>query len=1021
MGKMKVHEIAKELNLKNEEVLEMLKKMGVEAKSHLAAIDEDVVQKLRASKKGKDSNKNAIRESKDDNPHIIRRKVKVISTDDEGNEVENITTKAGNVIQRSSVVHESKNNKDAYSKEGLGVVKSNYSKNNLYGQRNRVNNIVVTKNGKPIETPEPSKTQTVESAVENTVEKETINVDRQYNNSRNDDNRNNYRNSDSRNERTDRRPYNNENNNNYNKNNNYNNGNRSYNNNENGRPQFNRQNGTNNAGNNQYNNRNDRRPYNNSNNGENRPYNNNGQGSRPYNNNGQDSRPYNNNSQGSRPYNNNGQSSRPYNNNYNGNRPQFNRQNGNNTEYKVNQFIKEASSVPILEKETRDYSTVLIDKKKNTTDKNSESKKEKLNKNQIREADTRIEFNKFRGMQVDSSSEGIMEFYDRGNLSRKYGNKKKSKAKEQMQHTKIIPLTEVRLPEAMTVKYFAEIIKTQASDIIKKLFGLGIMATVNQEIDFDTAFLIASEIGIEAKKEVVVTEEDILFDDSEDDESCMKPRPPIVTVMGHVDHGKTSLLDRIREANVVSGEAGGITQHIGAYKVKVNDKEITFLDTPGHAAFTEMRARGAQVTDIVIIVVAADDGIKPQTKEAISHAKAADVSIIVAINKIDKPEANVEKVKRELLEEGLVAEEWGGDTIIVPVSAKTGEGLDNLLEMVLLVADVKDFKADPKKQSKGTVIEARLDKSKGTIASVLVQRGTLNIGDTIVVGDIIGKIRNMVNDKGEKIKKAGPSTPVEILGLPTVPETGEIFYEVKDEKTAHKLIEKRKAKVRTDLIKHGNALTLDDLFSQIKEGNLKDLNLIIKADVQGSVEAIKDSLVKLSNDEVRIRVIHSGAGGINESDVTLAKVSNAIIIGFNVRPDSMAASIAEKEKVDMRLYRVIYDAINDVEAAMKGMLAPTFKEVQLGTAEVRMVFKASNIGTIAGSYIKSGKFVRNAQVRIVRDSVVVHDGKIESIKREKDDVKEIAEGYECGIKIEGFNDIKELDILECYEMQEQKK
>ena len=937
MGKMKVHEIAKAINAETNEVIGKLKEMGIEVKSHLSAIDEDIAKKVMASYKNNNAfqgqEKAPAKEPKD-NPHIIRRKVKVISTDEKGNEVENITTKSGNNIERKSIVHKNENRSSAYNKDGLGVVKSNYSRSgyNNFRNQNRISNIVVTRNGKPVEQPK------VEEPKEekNTAYKYNEENEKVTSNSSNNNNK----------------PFNK----NYNRDNRQNNGKEGF--------------------------------------GERKQYNN-----RPYNNqNGNNQR-------------------RPF----NGQKRPFDKSQSNSTTYKVNQYIKEASQAPAIEKETRDYSSnVLMDKKKNTVERNGENRKEKLNKNQMREADTRMEFSKFRGMQVDSSSDNIMEFYDRGESSRKYGSKKK-KAKTQMNHTKIIPLTEVTLPETMTVKQFAEAVKTQASDIIKKLFSLGIMATVNQEIDFDTAYIIASEMGINASKEVVVTEEDILFDDSEDDIENTEVRPPIVTVMGHVDHGKTSLLDKIRKANVVSGEAGGITQHIGAYKVVVNSKEITFLDTPGHEAFTEMRARGAQVTDIVVIVVAADDGIKPQTREAISHAKAAGVSIIVAINKIDKPTANVEKVKQELLEADLVPEEWGGDTIVVPVSAHTGEGIENLLEMILLVAEVKDFRANPNKQSKGTVIEARLDKSKGSIASVLVQRGTLNVGDTIVVGEIIGKVRSMTNDKGEKVKLAGPSTPVEILGLPAVPETGDIFYEVKDEKTAHKLVEKRRAKARAQLIKQGSAVTLDDLFSQIKEGEMKDLNIIIKADVQGSVEAIKDSLVKLSNDEVRVKVVHSAAGGINESDVTLAKVSNAIIIGFNVRPDSQARNMADKEKVDLRLYNVIYDAINDVEAAMKGLLAPKYKEVALGTAEVRQIFKASNIGTIAGSYITSGKVVRNALVRVVRDSVVIYDGKIESIKREKDDVKEVAEGYECGIKIEKFNDIKELDILECYEMQEEQR
>jgi len=959
LGKMKVHEIAKAANLGTNEVMEKLKNMGIEVKSHMSAVEDDIAQKIINSEKKNSKSQNpekiANKDPKDANPHIIRRKVKVISTDEKGNEVENITTKSGNSIERKSIVHESKHKENNYSKEGLGVVRSNRSKMGYNNRnRNQISNIVVTRNGKPIEPPKKEEVKEVKveekvSGVETKVENNVKTIENRNNNFERRNN-NNY----------EKKPYNNQNNNGQ------------------------------------------RRPYNNTNSGNN--------GNNSFNN---GKRQFNNNNNGERRQNNGG-----YNNN--GQRRPYNNQT-NSTNYKVNQYIKEASQAPVIEKETRDYSSnVLMDKKKNTSERNLEAKRERLNKNQMREADTRMEFSKFRGMQVDSSSDNIMEFYDRGESGRKYGSKKK-KEKKQMNHTKIIPLTEVTLPETMTVKEFAEAVKTQAADIIKRLFSLGIMATVNQEIDFDTAYLIAADMGITATQEVVVTEEDILFDDSEDKIEDTEVRPPIVTVMGHVDHGKTSLLDRIRKANVVSGEAGGITQHIGAYKVNINDKEITFLDTPGHEAFTEMRARGAEVTDIVVIVVAADDGIKPQTREAISHAKAANVSIIVAINKIDKPTANIEKVKQELLEAELIPEEWGGDTIVVPVSAHTGEGIDNLLEMILLVAEVKDFRANPNKQSKGTVIEARLDKSRGSIASVLVQRGTLNVGDTIVVGEIVGKVRSMTNDKGEKIKVAGPSTPVEILGLPSVPQTGDIFYEVKDEKTAHKLVEKRKAKARAELIKKGSTVTLDDLFSQIKEGEMKDLNIILKADVQGSVEAIKDSLVKLSNEEVRVKVIHSAAGGINESDVTLAKVSNAIIIGFNVRPDSLAGAMADKEKVDLRLYSVIYDAINDVEAAMKGMLAPTYKEVALGTAEVRKVFKASNIGTIAGSYITSGHLVRNALVRVIRDSVVVYDGKIESIKREKDDVREIAEGYECGIKIEKYNDIKELDILECYEMQEEQR
>lgn len=692
-----------------------------------------------------------------------------------------------------------------------------------------------------------------------------------------------------------------------------------------------------------------------------------------------------------------------------------------NTQYQVNKFMKQASSAPVEQKEQREYSNSQIDKKKYEAKGTSqEAKKEKLDKNKLREKHSRVSTSKLRGLEVDSSS-GMLDLYERDtDFSRRQGSSKKKEKKQEMKQTMIIPMTEVKLPEVMSVKYFAELIKKQASEVIKKLFGLGIMATVNQEIDFDTAYLVAEEFGITAEKEVEIKEEDILFDESEDDENDMVPRPPIVVVMGHVDHGKTSLLDKIRSANVVSKEAGGITQHIGAYKVKCKDKEICFLDTPGHEAFTAMRARGAQVTDVAIIVVAADDGIKPQTIEAVDHAKAAGVSIIVAINKIDKPTADVERVKREIMNIGLVPEEWGGDTICVPISAMTGEGIDNLLEMILLVAEMKDLKANPNKQAKGTVLEARLDKNTGILVSMLVQRGELNVGDTIVVGDVIGKVRAMKDDKGKKIKAAGPSTPVELLGLGEMPHTGDLFYEVDDEKMAKQLVAKKKAEQRARLVKQGSKVTLDDLFGKIKEGEIKELNVIIKADVQGSVEALKESLEKLSTDEVRVRVLHASTGGIKESDVTLASVSNAIIIGFNVRPELEAAKQADKEKVDMRLYRVIYDAIEDVEKALNGLKPKKYKEISLGTAEVRRIFKITNVGIVAGCYVKEGKMVRGAQVRLVRDSIVLLDIKIDSLKREKDDAKEVASGYECGIKLENYSDIKEGDIFECFEMEEEK-
>lgn len=579
----------------------------------------------------------------------------------------------------------------------------------------------------------------------------------------------------------------------------------------------------------------------------------------------------------------------------------------------------------------------------------------------------------------------------------------------------------VQIPEEITVADLAEKLKKTGAEIVKKLMMLGIMATINQTIDFDTAALIAEDFGAKVEKEIIVTEEDILFNDVEDDPASLKPRSPIVVVMGHVDHGKTSLLDAIRETNVIATEAGGITQHIGAYRVSTNGKEITFLDTPGHEAFTAMRARGAQVTDIAILVVAADDGVMPQTIEAINHAKAAKVNIIVAVNKMDKEGANPDRVKQELTEYGLVPEEWGGDTIVVPVSALKKEGIDHLLEMVLLVSEMQELKANPDRLAKGTVVEAKLDKGRGPVATVLVQNGTLRTGDVLVAGTAVGRIRAMMDDKGRKVKSAGPSVPVEILGLSEVPEAGDVFYAVEDEKKAREVVEKRKEKIKEEQFKSQHKVSLDDLFNQIKEGEMKELNIIIKADVQGSAEAVKQSLEKLSNNEVRIKTIHTGVGAITESDVMLATASNAIIIGFNVRPDSGARASAEQQEVDIRLYRVIYNAIEEMEAAMKGLLEPTYKEVILGHAEVRATFKVSGVGTIAGCYVTDGKITRNSQVRIIRDGVVVHEGVLASLKRFKDDAKEVASGYECGIGIEKFNDIKEGDVIESFMMEEVKQ
>ncbi|MEE3427803.1 MAG: translation initiation factor IF-2 [Ruminococcus sp.] len=576
----------------------------------------------------------------------------------------------------------------------------------------------------------------------------------------------------------------------------------------------------------------------------------------------------------------------------------------------------------------------------------------------------------------------------------------------------------ITVPDEIVVSELASRLKATVAEVVKKAFMMGSMITANDTVDFDTAELIAMEFNAKVEKEVVVTIEEKIIDDSEDDEANLESRAPVVVVMGHVDHGKTSILDAIRHANVTEGEAGGITQHIGAYRTIVNDQPITFLDTPGHEAFTTMRARGAQATDIAILVVAADDGIMPQTVEAINHAKAAGVTIIVAINKMDKPGANPEQVKQQLTEYELIPEEWGGDVICVPVSAKTKEGLDDLLENVLLVAEMKELKANPDRAAKGIVIEARLDKGRGPIATVLVQNGTLNAGDIVVAGTCLGRVRAMTNDKGEAVKSAGPSVPVEITGLDEVPVGGDIFNSVTNEHLARQLVQQRKDERKEEIFNAQTKVTLDNLFDQMKQGEMKELKIIVKADVQGSVEAVRQSLEKLTNDEVRVNVIHGAVGAVNESDVMLANASNAIIVGFNVRPDANAQNSAERDGVDMRMYRVIYDCIEEIESAMKGMLAPKTREVELGTAEVRNVIKIKSVGTVAGSYVKKGKITRNGMVRVVRDGIIIADDNVASLQRFKDSVKEVAEGYECGICLEKFSDLKEGDIFEVYEIEE---
>ncbi len=598
---------------------------------------------------------------------------------------------------------------------------------------------------------------------------------------------------------------------------------------------------------------------------------------------------------------------------------------------------------------------------------------------------------------------------------------KKDKKEQKKVIEPIVIENAVMTTENIAIKDLSEKLGKPAADIVKKLFMMGTMATVNQEIDYETAFMVASEYGIELEQKLTKTFEDTLIDVSDDGDKNGEgyvTRPPVVTIMGHVDHGKTSLLDAIRHANVTASEAGGITQHIGAYQVEINGKKITFIDTPGHEAFPSMRARGAQSTDIAVLVVAADDGVMPQTIEAIHHAKAANVPIIVAINKMDKPAADPERVKTELTQHEIVPEDWGGDTMIVPVSAYTKQGIDDLLESILLVAEVEDYKANPDVMAKGTIIEARLDKGRGPVASVLVQNGTLHVGDTVVAGTVFGRVRAMMNDKGEKLNEAPPSTPVEVLGFNDVPEAGDQLYATEDDRLSRQVAEERKDKIKVAQAKAKAKASLDDLFAQIQEGEMKQLNLIIKADVQGSVEAVKQALEKLSNDEVKVSAIHGAVGAITSSDVTLAQASNAIIIGFNVRPDSTARAMAEHEKIDMRMYRIIYDAIEDVEKAMKGMLAPEFKEALIGHAEVRQTFKVPGHGTVAGSYVTDGKISRSCKLRLLRDNIVIHEGEVDSLRRFKDDVREVATGYECGIGIQGYNDIKEGDVIEAFIMEE---
>ena len=1065
MGKKKVYELARELNIDNKKLIEIAQKLGIDVKSHLSGIDEAGVEKIKDSMK-KDNTKKANNEVKTTGQVIIRREVIV---DDESKNVpktkpskSEIGATAHRTNNNFNIVYREKPTKPMTVSElfGLKPKKKNESKMADNAKTNSKDTKNTNKNGIANEAANEAMNEKVSEKIgekdkQNVVSEANINkannIDEQKNvnvknnTTSNNDELNNSNDSakkvdtDEIKEKINRESVvaksGNENKsansrsqniggfNNDNKNNNYNNShsNNVNNNNYSGNNAYSNNNGSNNNyyGNNNYgNNKRNGFNRNNQNSGFNR------------NNSREDNRNFGKN-------NNSHRDSQGYNSRFNNNG--FNGENGfrgnnkktdNKFDNKKNQnvrrdFTRNANnqideSEFIEEKNQRDYSSKFIDKQK--ANRNFEEKK-KSNKSRRFVED--FDEDKLRDLkQTDRLSNmfdnqddgGMLDYYD---LSTARGKKGKKKAKkEERNKQKIFELKEITIPEKISVKDLATELKKTSAEVLKQLINLGIMANLNQDLDFDTAYLVADSFGVTAKKKEEVKDEDILFDDSEDKEEDLEPRPPVVVVMGHVDHGKTSLLDAIRKTNVIGGEAGGITQHIGAYKVTINGREITFLDTPGHEAFTSMRARGAQITDIAILVVAADDGVMPQTIEAINHAKAAEIPIIVAVNKIDLPNANVERVKQELMKYDLVPEEWGGNTIFVPISAKNNVNIDNLLEMVLLEADMLNLRANPNKQSKGTVIEARLDKAKGPIASVLVQRGTLNVGDTVIVGTSIGNIRTMKNDKGKNVRAAGPSTPVEITGLKEVPEAGDIFYEVKNEKVAKHLIEKRKLAEREKAIANTDVVTLDNLFEKMENEKLKVFNVIVKTDVQGTAEAMKTSLEKLSNDEVKVKVLHSSAGGVSESDVELAKAANAMIIAFNVRPVGNARKLAEKEGVEIKQYSVIYQALEDVENAMKGMLAPKFKEINIGNAEVRQVFKVSNVGTIAGCYVTDGKVARNAGVRVIRDGVVIHEGKLISLKRFKDDAKEVSKGFECGMQIEDFDDIKEGDTIEAY-IQEQ--
>ena len=1017
MGKMKFYDLAKELNIPSKELLEKAKTIGIEIKSYLSNIEDEDSKKIRERFGVKSKNSNDVKPkenkpkkentSKKDNPVIIRREVIIKEEVQDEKKFEKTKRDKQNSFEKRkdkknfNIVYRNKPEKPLTVSELFGLDKENKKKQEDVEVKNKMKEEQLPKKAEIKEEVSRNNEKNVKQPMANNKvqnnNQEKTNNKFQKNNQEFANNRYNQQNNGNNNRfQENRQDRNNKFQNRRNKpyNNNYKNNNE-----ENNYQNRRREGYTQNQNSDRFQKRDNKYQ-----NGERKNWN------KDKNFGGNNNNRFNNNNQNGR----NG-----YNNNKFGRRTL--------DEKGIEKNIKDIMNIETEKENTRDYNR-NIDKQKNNNKfdetRNNKRKNRKNNQNyeQINEGKLKNlkQRNNLSGMFEDQE-DSMLDYYDLTTVRGRKGKKKATKNGEERTKQKIFKLTEITIPATISVKDLAQELKKTASEVIMKLMSLGIMATLNNDLDFDTAYLVAAEFGVTANKKEEIKEEDILFDESEDLENELVERPPVVVVMGHVDHGKTSLLDVIRKTNVIEGEAGGITQTIGAYKVSINNREITFLDTPGHEAFTQMRARGAQVTDIAILVVAANDGVKPQTIEAINHAKSAGIPIIVAINKIDLPDSNPQKVKEELMRYELVPEEWGGDTIYVEISAKKGINIDQLLEMVLLEADVLELKANPNKQAKGAVLEARLDKNKGAIASILVQRGRLDVGDTVVVGTSIGRIRSMVNDKGKKVKFAGPSTPVEIMGLTEVPEAGETLYEVKDEKMAKHLIERRKRQAREKSINAMSKVTLDNLFGQMESGKLKQLNLIVKADVQGSVEALKQSLEKVSNEEVRVKVIHSAAGAVTESDVTLAKVSNAIIIAFNVRPVMAAKQEAEKDEVQIKQYSVIYQAIDDVEAAMKGMLDPKYEEEIIGTAQIRQVFKISNVGTVGGAMVLTGKLERNAGVRVIRDDVVIHEGKLSSLKRYKDDVKEVAKDFECGIQLEKYNDIKEGDILEAFVMKEIKR